>query len=197
VEGIMKSLWSYFVAGIFMTAFLFTVLKSSNASEKDPRVKSIDDPSMSALKTPVPESAEMEDALVQRKQELEGKEKLLKEIEKRLAVQEERVKGRIEELQQLQQKQSEFKTAEVKQRESVTATLVKTYETMSPKKASGVISVMEDRLAVELLMAMKPKRVAAILDVMEPNRAMTLSTKIAERRPAGSAVVERQPSANQ
>ena len=63
---------------------------------------------------------------------------------------------------------------------------------MSPKKASGVLMVMNDSLAVELLMAMKEKKVAQVLDVMDPNRAMALSSLVAKRRPAGAATSEEQ-----
>ena len=96
-------------------------------------------------------------------------------------------------IQELEKIQGEVESAQGKNKEvnaEIMKKMVKTYETMAPKKAAGVLSVMKDDLAVEVLLKMKEKKLASILDAMEPNRAMTLSSIMAKRRPAGIAIGE-------
>lgn len=166
-------------------------LVSQSAAEA--RVRRIDDPAISGLKTDVPLSGEMDQALKSKEQELADKERRLKELEERLSVEEARVNARIEEYQKLQDSLEGERSENKKRSEAVLAKLVKTFENMQPKKASGVITVMKDELAVELLLNMKEKKVATILDSMDANRAMTLSSLIAKRRPAAKAMGAEQP----
>jgi flagellar motility protein MotE (MotC chaperone) len=182
----MKTTWTLFVGGFFFAALLSSFFVSSHAQEGDPRVSRVSTPEISALHTDVPEGNEVEASLARKKIELDDREKVLLELEEQLRVQEERVKARIEELQSLQAKQDAHTKANAEERKVVEERLVKTYETMAPKKAAEVIAVMDDKLAVELMMRMKPKSVAAVLDKMDSNRAMMLSAKIADRRPAAA-----------
>lgn len=176
------------MSGLFGIAVVGIALRATRVRGEDERVKQIDDPSISGLKAPVPLSGEMEDGLAQREREVAERERKAKEAEDRLGVEEARVKERIEELEALMAEIESKKSENRKISDEVLARLVKTFEAMSPKKASGVIATMDDNLAVELIMAMKEKKVAAVLEVMDPNRAMSLSTLAARRRPAGRAV---------
>lgn len=189
----MKNLWTFFVMGLFGAAVLSVVMNDTKASDaKDPRVQKIEDSAISGLKTEVPLTKEMEGGLSEREAQIKERERRVQESEERLAVEETRVRERIDELQRLLDELDRRRLENRKTSEAVLAKLVKTFETMAPKKASGVIATMQDDLAVELLMAMKEARVAGVLEVMDPNRAMTLSSSIARRRPAGKAIGEEQ-----
>jgi len=159
------------------------------------RTATVQDPAISGLKADVPLSPEMQDGLKHKEKELAELTARLKEKEERLDAEEARVTDRLDELQKIQDQLSGERIDSKKRSDAVLAKLVKTFETMAPKKASGVVTIMGDDLAVELLLAMKEKKVAAILDTMDPNRAMTLSTLIARRRPAGKAMTEEQAAA--
>jgi flagellar motility protein MotE (MotC chaperone) len=93
---------------------------------------------------------------------------------------------RLAELEEVQNAVAKLQTQNKQQNDEILKRLVKTYETMNPKKAAGVIGIMPDSLAIDVLMAMKEKKLASILDVMEPNRAMVLSSLISARRPASA-----------
>ncbi len=189
-----RHLWTFFVIGLFGAAVLSTVLSDSRASgDKDERIRKIEDTSISGVKTEVPLVAEMEKGILDREAEIEERERRVRESEERIRVEESRVKTRIDELQALLDQISEKRGENQKVGGEVLKRLVKTFESMAPKKASGVLSVMEDVLAIEILSAMKEKKVAQIMDVMDPNKAMSLSSLIAKRRPAGAAIGEEQP----
>ncbi|MBS1982982.1 MAG: hypothetical protein JST16_02320 [Bdellovibrionales bacterium] len=190
----MRNFWTLFVLGLFSSAVLTVVF----AENKDPRVKQINDNSISGLKTDVPLSKDMEAALTTRETEVAERERRVKEAEERLTVEESRVKDRVDELQSLLDMLEKKRAENRKVNDETLKRLVKTFESMAPKKAAGVVSVMNDDLAVELMMAMKEKKVAALLEVMDPNRAMTLSSLVAKRRPAGKAALGEQapPSAS-
>lgn len=126
-------------------------------------------------------------ALQARTRELDNREEYLKEWEERLILQERSIKERVAEYQKLNEEFQKFEEKLAERQKVVKERLVKTFESMKPKKAAEVLTVMEDSLAVELLMAMKATKVATILDKMEANRVMALSSQLAkERKPAGT-----------
>ena len=142
---------------------------------------------LSSLKSNVPNSSELETGLSQKEKELKEREDKIKAQEDLLAVEENRLKVRVDELEKLRVDIDAEKKKFDRRKDEEFKRLVKTYEAMSPKKASGVVSIMEDALAVDLLLAMKEKKVSEILNVMEPNRAMTLSALLARRKPAAAS----------
>ena len=62
--------------------------------------------------------------------------------------------------------------------------IVKSFEKMPPKKAADVISVMDEKVALEILKQLKDKSMAAILATMSADRAMILTSELAKRVPA-------------
>lgn len=189
----MKNLWTLFIVGLFGVAILSAILTDSRASgNKDERIRKIEDSSISGLRAEVPSVVEMEKGLSDRESEIAERERRVKESEERIKVEEARVNDRIDQLQALLDEVDGKKDENKRTSELVLKKLVKTFESMNPKKAAGVISVMNDPLAVDLLMAMKEKKVAAVLDVMDPARATALSSLVAKRRPAGVPKSEEQ-----
>ncbi|MEO5667256.1 MAG: hypothetical protein ABIR96_04280 [Bdellovibrionota bacterium] len=175
----MKSLWTYFVTGAFTVLLLVIGVRS--ALGENPQVPP-------AATAPVAKGSvdDLASNLNDKEKSLQEKELRLADWESRLKIQEDRIKSRVEELRILTDMQKKSAEEMAIRRKDIEERMIKTYETMNPKKTAEVLSVMEDGLAVEVLMAMKPKKVAAILDKMDSSKAMMLSTKIAERRPAAT-----------
>jgi flagellar protein FlbB len=187
----------YVFLGMAAVVGIYKIQRQSFASETDPRVKQKVAPEVSGLKATAPLSDEMIEALNKRDQEIADKERVQKEKEEFIAVEERRIRMRIEELTKVQDELDKSDKANRARSDELFKRMVKTYETMSPKKAAGVISVMKDDLAIDLLLTMKEKKVAAIFDVMDAQRAMKLSSLMARRKPAGRAVDDRQASPNE
>jgi flagellar motility protein MotE (MotC chaperone) len=187
----MKNLWLMFVSGMVAVFAVGSILDESRASTAKAaevhRVEEKSGESSSSLRNPVPLGDEVEAGLAARKQELDERERRLRESQERLAVEEERVKAKIEELERLQADIQDTQKKRSDEGTAVMSRIVKTYESMAPKKASAVLGTMEDSLAVEILMSMKEKKVAEVLNTMDPERAVKLSSLMAKRRPASSA----------
>jgi len=179
----MKSFWSYFVMG----AFLILVMGVGISMASDEKSENAPGTSNEEVAAQIEGSVDIEALAIElknREAKLLEQANLLRDWEDRLKVQETRIKSRIEELKLLTDRKTKVSEDLQKRQEVVEANLVKTYETMNPRKAAEILSVMEQPLAVELLMAMKAKKVASILDKMDSNKAMILSSEIAERKPA-------------
>ncbi len=187
----MRNFWTWFFCGASVLVIIVALQRSPAIAEEDPRMKTIEDPEMSLLKKDAPGVDALDSALISREAELSKKEDSLKAWELRLQSQENTIKAKIEELRSLQETHAALIEVDQKRRKNITAELIKTYETMSAKKASQVFVIMESDLAADFLMMMKPKKVAAILDVMDSGKAAELSSMIAGRRkPASPAVGE-------
>jgi len=189
----VKSFWTWFVCGASLLVLAVALTRPPAIAEDDPRLKTIEDSDMSLLKKDAPGATALDSALIAREDELRKKEEALKAWEARLQVQESEIKFQIEELRNLQSTHETLIETDKKRRKQITNELIKTYETMAPKKASLVFTLMELELAADFLMMMKPKKVAAILDVMDGPKAAELSSMIAGRRkPASPAVGDTQ-----
>jgi flagellar motility protein MotE (MotC chaperone) len=181
----MRTFWTAFVFGMFVVGLGSIGFQNLSAQQKDERAPTINDTSQSGIRVPVPGTDEMVTALEQKEKDLEQKEKRLKQLEERLQVEEDRLKIRVSELEQLQNKIEASRSKYKIEDQKVFGRMVKTFETMQPKKAAAVMATLEQEVAVELLMAMKEKKVASVLEAMDPTRASSLNMLIANRRPAG------------
>jgi flagellar motility protein MotE (MotC chaperone) len=180
----VRQTWTYFVVGVAIVLSLAVFLPKTQAQSEDPRVKQLKNPEISGLKTEVPPAAELDSAIKKKEKELTEKEARVKEAEERLAAEEARLKIRISELEKLQNDIESLQNKSKEADQSVIAKIVKTFESMSPKKAAGVLATMNDDLAVEVLLKMKEKKLASVLDVMDATRATSLSSLMAGKRTA-------------
>jgi flagellar motility protein MotE (MotC chaperone) len=181
----MKSFWTSFVVGIFLVGIFTVVFQHTQAQQKDPRVPMMKDSELSGIRVPVPGNEEMMNAIELKEKALELKEKRLNQLEERLVLEEERIKVRVTELENLQKQIEDSRSKYAIEDKKVLERMVKTFESMAPKKAATVLGTLEKELAVDVLMAMKEKKVASVLESMDPTRATELNTLIASRRPAG------------
>jgi flagellar motility protein MotE (MotC chaperone) len=175
----MKSFWTNFVVGAFVVLLLGLGVKSalgekSEAAHEKPAAAALPPGGLEQL------AAKLND----KEKSLQDKELRLADWESRLKIQEERIKSRVEELRVLTDAQKKHAEEMAKRRKDIEDRMLVTFESMNPKKSAEVLSVMEEDLAVEILLTMKAKKVAAVMDKMDSSKAMSLQTKIAERRPA-------------
>jgi flagellar motility protein MotE (MotC chaperone) len=186
----MRQALIFALSGIFLGLVIVSIYNGTAVAKdkKDERAHSIQDKSVAGRKTDVPLVKDMDEALRQKEADLSEKERVLKEKEEALAVEDQRVKQRIDELEALQTEVMKFQKTNSENAETQFKRLVKTIESMNPKKSAQMFMTMKDDLAVELMMAMKEKKVAAVLDLLESERANQLSKQMAQRRPAGRAV---------
>lgn len=180
----MKSSWVLFVAGLFLTLVGTLVYRETSAGTDFNKESS-------GIMAPVPDIKKLEGSVAEREKSLEKKEIEVREIRESLEVEKKKLEAQLAELDKLRLEVKKYQELNDKLADDIMLRLVKTYETMDAKKASGVIAVMEDSLAVELLLKMKEKKIAPLLAAMDPSRAMQLSTLVANRRPSGQAVTNR------
>lgn len=182
----MKSLWANFIVGAFLAVL---VAIAFNAMPE--RVNAADgakhpEETLAQEETDSTKLEIVAKALQEKEAKLAATEIRLKEWEERLALQEESVKERVSEFKELTTKNEIYQKEQEKRRKLVEERLKKTFETMKPKKAAEVLTVMDEALAIELLLALKAKNLAAIFDKMDSNKAMLLSTRLAKQRKPAS-----------
>ena len=196
----MRQNWALFIASVAMivvaSAFMSKTqaeapaepgksekLSSPETASSSTTPKKIEDASISGLKTEVPASADLETNLQKREKELTERDARVREAGERLKAEEARMKLKIDELEKLQSELAAVEEKSKKTDEAILARMVKTFETMQPKKAAGVLASLSDDAAIELCLKLKEKKLASIFDVMDPARATQLSTLLYNRRP--------------
>ncbi|ACA18551.1 hypothetical protein M446_4202 [Methylobacterium sp. 4-46] len=128
------------------------------------------------------------DALQQRNRDLDTREQLLENAERRLET-------RIRDLKSLEDKAEGAAVA--KRGESEAAglkPLVTMYETMKPKEAARVFDRLSLDVLVPVVVAMNPRKMAEVLAVMQPEAAEKLTVALAMRA-RGAPVPPPAPSA--
>lgn len=106
--------------------------------------------------------------ILQRAKELEGKERELKILEKRLEEQMNALTQLSQEVEEKLNKISAIQDERVK-------LLVKAYSEMSPSKAAQQLINMDREMAVKILSQLKSNQVASILSAMPPEKAATMA----------------------
>lgn len=177
----MRQSWPLFVSGMMLALVAVFVLRETQAENSLSRDNS-------GLRAKVPDFRALEGSIAAREKAMETKQLELKALEETLAQERKTLEEKISQMEKLRDEIKVYQEKNEALSDNILGRLVKTYETMEPKKAAGIISVMEDELAVEMLLKMKEKKVSSVLAVMDPSRAMQLSTLVANRRPAGRAV---------
>ncbi|MBC7384548.1 MAG: hypothetical protein H7301_00110 [Cryobacterium sp.] len=113
------------------------------------------------------------------KRDLAKREQELKRRESEIAAKESAVQ---EELKKLDQAKEEIKQTQAlgdsKNEEKITK-LVETFESMSPKAASAIVSAVDDRLAVEAMSRLSSAKLGKILAAMDPTKSAPLTEKLA------------------
>ena len=125
-------------------------------------------------------------ALAQRRDTLEAREKSLQQremtiaaVEKRLDEKAAALEGMKAELIQLVNRRNQVNDERLQR-------LVKIYEAMKPREAAQILQKLDTDVAIGVMAQMKEKKLAPILGFMEPGRAQTLSVLMADRQTSPS-----------
>lgn len=120
--------------------------------------------------------------LLQRRQQLDEKEKALSQREALLDASQQEITKKFEELtglrdeiQNLLKKQSEEETARI-------ASLVKIYEGMKAKDAARIFNTLDMDILLDVVSKMSERKSAPIIAEMDAERARGLTTMLAEQR---------------
>jgi flagellar motility protein MotE (MotC chaperone) len=117
---------------------------------------------------------ERRDAYQQRDRELEMREKLIENAERKL-------EGRINDLKTLEEKTDRAAAKRGETEGSALRNLVTMYEAMKPKDAARVFDRLSQDVLVSVVLQINPRKMAEILAVMQPESAEKLTVALASR----------------
>ena len=126
--------------------------------------------------------------LAQRREELDKRALEMNQHEALLTAAEQRIDGKIKELETLRGELQGLLQQVDGQEEERIASLVKIYETMKPREAAAILEGLEMSVALVVLERMREAKSAPILAAMDPQKASKIITRsgIQGVRPRGS-----------
>lgn len=101
------------------------------------------------------------------------------ELESSLITKDEEIQSFNIERQRLQREIEELKLAQEENRRAF-KDIIRTYESMSPKKAAQIITALEEEEAIKVLSNIKADKLSAIMEKMDPVKAARLMQKLSE-----------------
>ncbi|MGE7185202.1 MotE family protein [Peribacillus sp. NPDC006672] len=114
--------------------------------------------------------------------EIENKEKEIGKLEGIIDTRDKAIKKAGAEKQQLQTEMNQLKGSQNGSKQAF-KNIIRTYETMAPKKSAPIITEMNDEDAVEILSSMKAATLAKVLEQMTTADAARLTKKLTEQSP--------------
>lgn len=119
--------------------------------------------------------------LVNRREELNNRESQISVRERLLETAENRIDGKISQLQSLEVRISALvETYEANENEQLSS-IVKVYETMKPKDAARIFERLSMSIQLDVAIRMKESKMAAIMAQMSDNAAELLTSELANR----------------
>lgn len=125
---------------------------------------------------------ELLQALSQRREELDKREKTLRGREALLQAAEQQVDRKIAELKSLRADIEKLLGQQSKEEEERIASLVKIYESMKPKEAAAIFNTLEMDVLLAVMGRMSERRSAPIIAAMTPDKAREVTIKLAEQK---------------
>ncbi len=156
---------------------------SKPKEEENPKVtevKKVDLPKPIPKYTPT--EIEILTNLSKRKKELDSYNDELEKKEKLLNVTEQRIEGKIEELNELKLSLQELIKKYNEQDEEGMQSLVKIYEKMKPKEAAKIFEDLEMEVLLPVIDRMKESRVSPILAQLSAKKAIKITKELADYR---------------
>ena len=114
------------------------------------------------------------EALKQRSQDLDLREQMLGEAERKL-------EGGVSDLKQAEDKADAGGSRKAEAEKAGLRNIVTMYETMKPKDAARVFDRLHHDVLVPIVLAMTPRKMAEVLAVMQPDTAEKLTVALANR----------------
>lgn len=112
--------------------------------------------------------------------EIENKEKEIEKLEGIIDTRDKAIAKAVAEKQQLQTEMNQLKDGQNNSKQAF-KDIIRTYETMAPKRAAPIITEMNDEDAVEILSSMKAATLAKVLEQMTTADAARLTKKLTEQ----------------
>ncbi|MDI9349917.1 MAG: MotE family protein [Candidatus Symbiobacter sp.] len=132
--------------------------------------------------------AERRDNLEAREKSLQQREMTLAAVEKRLGDKAAALEGTKAELLQLVNRRNEADQESLRR-------LVKIYEAMKPRDAAQILEKLDTDVAIGVISLMKENKVAPIMGFMNPNRAQILTVLLADRHTSNAMSNAAMPNA--
>ena len=121
-------------------------------------------------------------SLADRRAELDARDRALDQRAALLAVAEQRIDEKLEELRTLRSELEGLLDVVDEQQESHMASLVRIYENMRPGDAAAIFNGLDMDVLLEVLQRMSERKTAPILAAMAPERAREVTAELALRR---------------
>lgn len=119
--------------------------------------------------------------LSERREELDRRERDLTTREAVVKLSEKKLDGRLAKINAAIGKYDERIGALNDEEEKRMAAVVKTYESMDPKKAAGIFNALDEKVLLQVATRMKPRTFAEVLANMDIKRATSLTVKMSEQ----------------
>ena len=121
-------------------------------------------------------------ALAERRDEIERRNRRVEEREALLQAVERRIEEKVDSLKLLQQSIEDLLNQHEKQTEAQYRSLVKIYENMKPKDAARIFEELDMDILLPVVERMKERKTAPILAKMNADKAKAITTELAQRR---------------
>ncbi len=152
--------------------------KSKELSEKIPFVSQLLD--KNDEKDPNTSTENFQEKVVDLEAEIKDRQSEIKKLESLIDSRDKQLERNELEKQQLEMEIEELRSAqEINNR--AFQDIVKTYETISPKKSAPIISKMGDEEAIKILSSIKTDKLAAILEQLTPDDAARFTKLLASK----------------
>ena len=125
---------------------------------------------------------ELYEDLLQRRQQLDEKEKVLGQREALLEAGEKEITRKFNELTGLRNEIQELLKKQSNEEDARIASLVKIYEGMKPKDAARIFNTLDMDIMIDVVSKMSERKSAPIIASMEADRARALTTLLAEQK---------------
>jgi flagellar motility protein MotE (MotC chaperone) len=117
--------------------------------------------------------------LQRRRDELDARDKDLKTRETELKARERALEEELQKIAAVREDIEKIEGARKKESSDKVAKLVETFETMSPKAASALMTTLDESLAVAAMAKISTAKLARIMNSMEPRKSARLSELLA------------------
>jgi len=151
---------------------------SEDSRTKRPPIEFLGQPTSPAERALLERLGERREEIQQKGQELELRERLLENAERRIEARLNELKGAEDKASEAQGKRGDT--------EAAIRNLVTMYEAMKPKEAARVFDRLPIDVLVPVVMQMNPRKMAEVLAVMSPEAAEKLTVALATRARAAA-----------
>jgi flagellar motility protein MotE (MotC chaperone) len=152
---------------------------SEDSRTKRPPIEFLGQPTSPAERALLERLGERREEIQQKGHELELRERLLENAERRIEARLNELKGAEDKASEAQGKRGDTEAAAIRN-------LVTMYEAMKPKEAARVFDRLPIDVLVPVVMQMNPRKMAEVLAVMSPEAAEKLTVALATRARAAA-----------